>query len=280
MFLRFVPAQSGFGDVIEGLIQILVIVFFFGLPMLDGLRRKRQSEKAAPGRGASRPAPRGGGARSEAEKAGRDLWRELLEQATGEEASTAAPPRTESPSKPKPSPPPIPPKATPERAPTPRESAPASGWQSVPSAAPSEPPARRTRQRHRPVREDMPALGTKDAAARRQLAELRGLESALPPTPKEGELEARGTERGVSLEEGLERGASLESRLEAGLEPVRADLAELRGLDGITDGDLTRAEPAFGVSGLEAWRRAIVAAEVLGAPLALRGTPAPPGLER
>ena len=285
MTVPYLPAQQGLSDVIEGLIQILVLVFFFGLPMLEGVFKKRNGKgKPAPRKGA--PAPRGSTKKTDAERTGRDLWKELLEQASGKESSTTAPPRAEPPraEPPRPTPAPAPRPVLPEARPVGKDVGRSDGWQSVPKTAGApEPAAARSkpgakRPKRRPIRESLPSR--RRSAPRESLTDWEGLDSGLSPAPSESELERTGPNREPGLEERMESGAGLEGQLEAGKTPVRAKLADLDGGEPVLPAGTTRPQPPLAVGELHEWRRAILAAEVLGAPVALRGTPGPPALDR
>lgn len=220
--------------------QLLAFLVLFGLPMLGN--RKSNKDKRAPGT----PKP----ARSKAERKGKDLWRELLEQARESEGPR---PRESKPSAPRPA------STKPTQlAPADRTSQPVAPQRRPPEPTPLEVPGPKRRPPSELVSEsevELPSahFGEDWSSDRQPLVEFgRPLSTGLDPAPSE---------------EALERGLAASS--------------EESGLGGLATGLRQRATPAAyaGSSGAVGfvrprsaaeWRRALVLGEVLGTPVSMR----------
>ena len=220
--------------------QLLAFLVLFGLPMLGN--RKSNKDKRAPGT----PKP----ARSKAERKGKDLWRELLEQARESEGPR---PRESKPSAPRPA------STKPTQlAPANRTSQPVAPQRRPPEPTPLEVPGPKRRPPSELVSEsevELPSahFGEDWSSDRQPLVEFgRPLSTGLDPAPSE---------------EALERGLAASS--------------EESGLGGLATGLRQRATPAAyaGSSGAVGfvrprsaaeWRRALVLGEVLGTPVSMR----------
>ena len=247
--------QTGEPTGLQTLIQLAVLAFFFLGPLLN--RKKGDGKGARPSRQSSKaPKP---ASPSEAEERGGDLWRQLLD----------LDPEPERPSPPVSSDPNVP------ELPRPVTQASAPGRSAQARAKSKLPPSPPKRSKPKP-------------APRRE---------PLAPTPSESELESgagqedawaeagRGfedrLEAGGSPEELLELGGSSEEALERGGGVQRESLTELSGL---TSRSLSESVTGAEVGDLSddpreqarraSWRAAIVAAELLGRPVALRDSDA------
>jgi hypothetical protein len=219
-----------FEGLLKGLIQVALLVFFFGGPLLG---RGKKAGDADPDQPAPRPRR---ASRSEAERKGEDLWKQLLEGLEPKEQK--------------------PPSAPPQR-PTPRPAQARATTAAQPSGAPPRPPPipgaaqRATGQTGAP-----PAVAASKPAAR----------MAEPSAP-----EALGTELAPAElndiqfseidEEAVERDPTL------GVAPPIAATSGEPAVPGV--GGARRVgwlDPGTD------WRRAMILAEVLGPPVSLRGT--------
>jgi hypothetical protein len=241
---------------LQTLIQLAVLAFFFLGPLLNRKKGDGKDGKSAP----KRPKPSRPG---DAEERGGDLWRQLLD--LDPEPERPSPPGSSDPNVPE-----LPRPVT--QASAPAASASSATTSSRKSKLPPSPPKRSTPT---PPRRREP----------------------LAPTPSESELESGAgqedswaesghgfedrLEAGGSSEERLERGGSSEESLERGGSVQRESLAELSGLasrslsesmvgaevDDLIDDPREQARRA-------SWRAAVIAAEVLGRPVALRDSDA------
>lgn len=203
-------------DFLRSAFQILVLVFFFGAPLL----RRAAKEQNPPRR--QRPGPR---RRSEAEERGEDLWRQLLEGLEEKAAQRPAAP-----------PPPLP-----QARPVPSAATPGGGSG---AAEPHSP---------RPLDSELAPgdLTGIDFSEIDEEALERAPESAHPVTA-EGPPNRSAVGAGAST--GLEAVSASAAAAEAQRELARSDAPHL----------LLPRDPAE-------WRRALILAEVLAPPVALRG---------
>ncbi|QDU68402.1 hypothetical protein Pla86_34960 [Planctomycetes bacterium Pla86] len=234
-------AQAKPNDILEGIIQIAFVALFFGVPIVRGILRERQ-RNAAPGAPARR-APRPVATEVDGELSGRDLWKQLLEGVEPTRPAAKVP---------RPQDPMGDPHLRPESAVHRRQRKQAK----VATASATPEPARRVHEE--------PLTAVLPSAAREKLRD--DLPSALRPMPSESELERTGGDEMVA------RGSLAElSGLRSSL-PVSGTLdrfppATERGPAAESGGKVASRYP---LSDREAWRRAVVLAEVLGPPAALR----------
>lgn len=244
---------------LQKLIQLAVLAFFFLGPLLNRKKDDSKGGKQAPKRPkSSRP--------SDAEERGGELWRELLD--LDREPERPSPPASNDPNVPELPRPVTQASAPPAAAPAPAKAASARRKSKLPPAPPKRPkpspPKRREPLAPAPSESELESgAGREDA----WVEAGRGFEDQL--------------EAGGSPEERLERGGSSEEALERGGSVQREALAELSGLasrslsesvtgaevDDLSDDPREQARRA-------SWRAAIVAAEVLGRPVALRDSDA------
>lgn len=264
------------------LLQLAAVLFLFFGPVLG--RKKEGGKSRTPGRTGRRELPNDQGApRGEGERRGADMWRQLLDLDPEPEAPT--PSASSDPNV--------------AEVPRPVTENPVSEMR----------PGRRSKSSDgkRAIGQGKQRLGK---ATQRGLPEPPPQRQPLEPTPSESELE-RGmgredlwAEAGRLEENRLEAGGSQEEALERGARPERERLIQLRGLQSRslsstggpengqaapsgTSGDNYNEAwiASAGDGGLSAdrrarWRAAIIAAEVLGRPVALRDEDqgGPPGL--
>jgi hypothetical protein len=245
---------------LQTLIQLAVLAFFFLGPLLN---RKKDGDK----RGKSESKPRRRPKSSDAEERGGDLWRQLLDLDAEPEGPTT----------------------------------PAS---SDPNAPELPRPVAEAGSRSRRGPELPPSPPKRTKASKPSRSQSPGPHRPLGPTPSESELESGSgredawaeaglgledqVESGGSPEEWLERGGSSEEALERGGVIERVAFAEITAFS-----SSSLSEPSLGAE-LEdsipdsrerdrraSWRAAVVAAEVLGRPVALRDSDAegPLGLQ-
>ncbi|MHC4377012.1 MAG: hypothetical protein ACYS26_10475 [Planctomycetota bacterium] len=246
--------QQSESEPLKMLLQLVLLAFFFLGPLLN--RKKDDGKGGKPAR--KSPKPSKSSRPSDAEERGGDLWRQLLD--LDPEPERPSPPASSDPNVPE------------LLRPVTQASAPSAAPSRAKSKLPPSPP-KRSKPKPAPRREP------------------------LSPTPSESELESgagqedawaeagRGfedrLEAGGSPEERLEMGSSSEEALERGGGVQREALTELSGL---TSRSLSESVTGAEVDDLSddpreqarraSWRAAIVAAEVLGRPVALRDSDA------
>lgn len=239
---------------LQTLIQLAVLAFFFLGPLLN--RKKDGGKGGKPAR--KSPKPSKSSSPSDAEERGGDLWRQLLD--LDPEPQRPSPPASSDPNVPE----------------LPRPVTQASAPSAAPSRAKSElPPSPPKRSKPKPAPRREPLTPTPSES---ELESGAGQEDAWAEAGRgfEGRLEAGG-----SPEERLEMGGSSEEALERGGGVQRSALTELSGL---TSRSLSESVTGAEVDDLgddpreqarrASWRAAIVAAEVLGRPVALRDSDA------
>lgn len=263
LFLALQRQQSP--DWIEGVMQALVVLIFLILPGIKSLLDRKR--KGGPGGPSSAPQQQ---RRTELEREGGDMWRELL---GGGERTAPRPPQA----------PPV------ARAPRPQASQPAHRPPPLAPLRPAQAQEANPQLEQRPVRIDPDA-----ADVLRELHRQRAAESERRRA-QSAELERaqaeRPVERGRASEQAL---GGLDARVEGSavgrFEPSMAaaalpDPATLDDELGKRWGGAPEAHPgadarAALLGGVLDWRRAVLLSEVLSPPLALRGTstawPGPP----
>jgi len=253
-------AQGGGKDVLEGIIQLAFVALFFGVPILRGIlgERRKQAERSARGPRPAAPSPKPASPSSEDQPSGRDLWKQLLEGVEQARDPSAGP---------RPQDPMGDPHVRPEAQVRRKAKGPA------PRASTSAPAAASTGGRTGTGRK--PTRGTVGAPLGTQLPSSEGdklradLPSALRPMPSESELETTGGDQRVHRPaltelEGLKPRVPVSQTL--GKNPLASDGS----LAPVDAGAPTAAAGPDVLSGPADWRRAIVLAEVLGPPVALR----------
>ena len=248
-----IPAFAGLAQVrsegiLEGLIQLLFIAVFFGIPILRGIFSERSKQAAGRRPAPPKPRPRPERGAERGEERGGDLWRQLLEGIEEPEAKTPVP-RPQDPM----GDPQVRPESTVRRAPSRRRPEPIEA-----ELEPTPEPVRPQRRRPAPLQVDLPS--------RDDDGKLRAdLPSAGRSVPTESELEVSGGDdrlpRRVLTElDGLAERTPVSASL--GTEPLEsaaptASVAPSRVLSPLA-------------SAPEDWRRAVVLAEILAPPIALR----------
>ncbi len=248
-------AQSEPEGLLRGLLQLLLLLAFFGLPVLGRRSENKKKQKAAQ---QMVPPTRASGSSGESsgkpdEKQGRDLWKDLmsgLEQVSEKVEGQVEETRKAIDEATKPSAP---------RASTARPQGPGAGRGPLPTTPNS---------RVRPTTQLAPQLRT-------------GLSKIL----SEDHLES-----GLSLKDRMAMGGSAEEALERGADLERERFLALPsglGAAGVLTGSVSRVVPGLTVATelslfgrrIDAadLKRAVVMSEVLGRPIALREPGTPPG---
>lgn len=232
-----------FEDFLRGAVQLLVVMFFFGGPLL---RRGKGQGEAAPGQPADRPRR---ARRSAAETTGEDLWKQLMEGIEPQQRPTPPQP-TQARANP----------ATAAAKPKPSAAAPSRGASNAPRApaATRPPPFPGAPTQVRPAAASGPL---RSSAAR----------SAEPSAP-----EALGTELAPEALNDIQFAEIDEEELERNPDATVKPIAAGSGSSSAgSEAAPIGAPPApvhspWGMAGTD-WRRALVLAEVLGPPVTLRG---------
>jgi hypothetical protein len=233
--LALLQGERDTGISIDGLIQAVIVFVFFILPVLKSIlevRKRKAGERGAP----RKPAR---GRRAEVEKAGRDLWRELLGGAEPEAPTRPAPP--------------------------PVVASPRPPASSGPRRRPDRPSARKATMA-------TPQLDALDEARRRAEREAAGLaraEARLREAPRRAaEQELGGLMPGVASS-GVGRFESTLTGLAAEDPATLDDEIQVRwGGRGLAVAPA--GAPAAGLGAGVDWRQAVLLSELLSPPLALR----------